>query len=105
MQIGRSKYSVTRVISAQKLPSVAVCLRAKPRNSAKASAIPVAAEVKLWIVSASIWLRFDIAASPEYHCQLVLVVKLTAMLVAPSGVMLAIPGALSGRNAWVRRIA
>ena len=46
--------------------------------------MPVAADRKFWIVSASIWLRLLIAASPEYHCQLVLVVKLTAVLNAPS---------------------
>ncbi len=67
--------------------------------------MPVAADMKLCIVRPSIWLRFDIAASPEYHCQLVLVVKLTATLVAPSGVMLAMPGVFSGRNACSRNIA
>jgi len=75
---------VIRVTSAQKLPIVFFCRRANPRNSAKASAMPVAAEVKLWMVSASIWLRFDSVDSPAYHCQLVLVVKLIAVLNAPS---------------------
>ncbi len=67
-----------RVISAQKLPTPVASRRAKPRNSAKASAMPVAARGKLWIVSAEhLADRFESAASPEYHCQLVLVVKLT----------------------------
>ena len=104
MQTGSSRYSVTRVISAQKLPilpplSFGASRRAKPRNSANASAMPVAADRKLWIVSPSIWLRFDSAASPEYHCQLVLVVKLTAVVNAPSADRPGSPRALSGRNA------
>ena len=86
-----------RVQSAQKLPRPSVCRRAKPRNKAKASAMPVAADMKLWITSPSIWLRLESVLSPAYHCQLVLVVKLIAVLNAPSGARLANLGALSGR--------
>ncbi len=39
--------------------------RAKPRITAKATAIPVAADRKLWTVSATIWLKLLIVLSPE----------------------------------------
>ena len=64
--------------------------------------MPVAADRKLCSVSASIWLRLLIATSPEYHCQLVLVVKLTAVLNAPSGPILASPRGFIGNTAWSR---
>ena len=53
-----------RVISTQKLPIVPVSRRAKPRISAKAMAMPVAAERKLCTASAAIWVRFDMVDSP-----------------------------------------
>ena len=37
-----------RTMSTQKLPMVCICRRAMPRMNAMASAIPVAAEMKLW---------------------------------------------------------
>ena len=91
--------------SAQKLPTVFVSVRAKPRNSANAMAMPVAALRKLWIVSASIWLRFDSVASPEYHCQLVLVTKAIAVFIAPSAPTAAIARSLSGNTACNRNTA
>ena len=42
---------------------VAVC-RAMPRTSAAATAMPTAADKKLWIVSATICERYDIVLSP-----------------------------------------
>ena len=42
MHAGSSRYRVIRVMSAQKLPIPLACRRAKPRNSAKASAMPLA---------------------------------------------------------------
>jgi hypothetical protein len=42
--------------------------------------MPVAAEVKLCTASPAIWVRSLIVDSPEYACQLVLVVKLAAVL-------------------------
>ena len=58
-------WSVTRVTSAQKLPTVCVEERTNPRVSAKAIARPVAADRKLWTVSPSIWVRLLIVVSPE----------------------------------------
>ena len=55
---------MTRVASAQKLPIVVAERRANPRNSANASAMPVAADRKLWIVRPNIWLKFDMVDSP-----------------------------------------
>ena len=62
--IGNFWADATRVISAQKLPIVVADRRAKPRNRANASAIPVAADRKLWIVRPNIWLKFDRVDSP-----------------------------------------
>ena len=50
-------YSTQRVRSTQKLPMVFAERRAKPRTSATASAMPVAAETKLCTVSPAIWVR------------------------------------------------
>ena len=41
--------------------------------------MPTAADVKLWTASPSICERLLIVVSPAYDCQLVLVVKLTAV--------------------------
>ena len=47
--------------------------------------MPAAADTKFCTVRPSIWVRWLIVSSPEYHCQLVLVTKLTAVLNAPNG--------------------
>ena len=78
-------YSVQRVRSTQKLPIVLPERRAKPRISATASAMPVAADTKLCTVSPAIWVRLLIVDSGVYDCQLVLVMKLTDVLNARSG--------------------
>jgi hypothetical protein len=50
-------YSVVRVRSTQKFPMVCDERRANPRMSATTTAIPLAAETKFCVVSASIWVR------------------------------------------------
>ena len=42
-----------------------------------ATAMPAAAETKFWTDSPTIWVRWLIVSSPLYHCQFVLVTKLT----------------------------
>ena len=59
--------------------------RVKPRTSATATAIPTAAEAKFCTASPAICTRCPMVDSPEYHCQLVLVTKLTAVFQAPDG--------------------
>ena len=61
---GSRTYSVPRTRSTQKLPSRPADRRAIPRTSATASAIPTAAEAKLWKASWVIWEKYDIVASP-----------------------------------------
>ena len=46
-----------RVRSTQKLPMPLASCRAKPRIKATASAMPTAAETKLWTVNPAIWTR------------------------------------------------
>ena len=70
---------IVRVRSTQKLPSVDARRRARPRMKAARTAMPTAADVKLWTASPSICERLLIVTSPAYDCQLVLVVKLTAV--------------------------
>ena len=55
---------VLRVRSTQKLPSVDARRRASPRMNAARTAMPAAAETKLWTASPSIWLRWLIVDSP-----------------------------------------
>jgi hypothetical protein len=57
IEIGKSTLRTVRVISNQKLPIVCAERRAKPLMRAMASAMPVAAETKLCMVSPSIWVR------------------------------------------------
>ena len=57
IESGSSTYKVHRVRSTQKLPTVLPEARAKARISAMASAMPVAADTKFWVVSAAIWVR------------------------------------------------
>ena len=71
--------------STQKLPSVRRPRRMMPRMIAMATAMPAAADTKFCTASPTIWVRWLIVSSPLYHCQLVLVMKLTATLNAPSG--------------------
>jgi hypothetical protein len=47
---------VLLVKSTQKLPSVLAEWRANPRAKAMATEIPAAADQKLWVASATIWL-------------------------------------------------
>jgi hypothetical protein len=101
-QIGSRTYRVPRTRSAQKFPIRPADRRAMPRTSATASAIPVAAETKLWKASWDIWERYDIVASPEYDCQLVLVVKDAAVSKACRSGTAGIPAGLSGSRCWRR---
>ncbi len=57
MHAGSSTQSRQRVRSTQKLPIVFDSLRATPRIIAIASAIPTAAEAKLWYASPAICVR------------------------------------------------
>ncbi len=61
---GSRMYSVPRTRSAQKFPSVPAERRAIPRTSATASAIPTAADTKLWNASWVICEKYDIVDSP-----------------------------------------
>jgi hypothetical protein len=81
--IGSRTRNVIRVRSTQKLPSCSVLFRAKPRTSATATAMPTAAETKFCTASPAICTRWPMVDSPEYHCQLVFVTKLTAVFHAP----------------------
>ena len=62
--MGSRTQSVDRTRSCQKLPIPFDSVRAIPRTMATASAMPVAAETKLWIARPAIWVRWDIVASP-----------------------------------------
>ena len=57
MQNGSSTQSEQRTRSTQKLPSVSFSFCAMPRMNAIASAMPVAAETKLWYASPAICVR------------------------------------------------
>ena len=83
--IGSRMRTTVRVRSTQKLPSRSVRRRAKPRTSAMATAMPTAAETKFCTASPAIWTRWPIVDSPEYACQFVFVVKLTAVFQASAG--------------------
>ena len=48
MQMGSSTQSVARVMSTQKLPIVSFSFWAMPRMKAMATAMPTAADTKLW---------------------------------------------------------
>ncbi len=56
-EMGSNTHSTQRVRSAQKLPSELAECRAKPRISAMANAIPVAADTKFCTVRPAIWTR------------------------------------------------
>ncbi len=60
MHTGISKYSVQRVISTQKLPSVLSPPAVKARTTATAAAMPVAAERKLCTVRPIICAPYEI---------------------------------------------
>ena len=83
--IGRRMRVIVRVRSTQKFPIVRAPVRAMPRMIATTTAIPTAADTKFCTVRPSICVRWLTVSSGEYHCQLVLVTKLTAMLKAPNG--------------------
>ncbi len=57
MQNGSSTQSEQRTRSTQKLPIVSFSFCAMPRMKAMASAMPVAADTKLWYASPAIWVR------------------------------------------------
>ena len=67
-----------------------------PRMIATTTAMPAAAETKFWTLSPSICVRWLIVSSPLYHCQFVLVMKLTATLNAPSGATAGMSVGLNG---------
>jgi len=71
--------------------------------SAASTAMPVAADTKLCTVRPSICVRWLTALSPLYACQLVLVVKLMAVLKARSGAMPVWPSGLSGNQLCTRK--
>ncbi len=73
------------VMSTQKLPIVRDRARVIPRMRPITTAMPAAADTKFCTVKPIIWVRWLIATSPENHCQLVLVTKLTAALNDPIG--------------------
>jgi hypothetical protein len=58
-------YSSVRTKSPQKIPSLSVPLRASPRITAAATAMPVAIEVKLATVMPVICAKSDNVVSPE----------------------------------------
>ena len=91
--------------SYQKLPMPFAFSRAMPRMIAMAIAIPVAAERKLWRARPAIWVKWDIVDSPEYPCQLVFVVKDTAVFHDESGETAPKPFGFRGRNCCRRCIA
>src|ERR1035441_7866913 len=104
MESGSSTYSVPRMKSTQKLPRVLVEWRAKPLTTAMATAIPVAAEKKLWVARAIIWVRFFMVVSGVYDCQLVFVVKLAAVFQLRCSPTLPRPSGFSGNHCWSRWI-
>jgi hypothetical protein len=53
-----------RTVSTQKLPMVFADWRAIPRTSAAATAMPAAADMKLWITRATICEKYDMVDSP-----------------------------------------
>ena len=85
--IGSRIRTVPRMRSTQKLPSVAVGVRAGDAaddrdDHGEADRRPTRSSARRGRASGVRWL---IATSPEYHCQFVLVTKLTATLNAPVG--------------------
>ena len=102
-EIGSRMRSEPRIRSTQKLPSVRPWRRIMPRMIATAMAMPAAADTKFCTASATIWVRWLMAASPEYHCQLVLVMKLTAAFHAPYAGTPARSVGLNGSEPWIRR--
>ena len=67
--------------------------------------MPAAAETKFWTVNPSICVRWLITFSPENHCQLVLVTKLTAALNEPIGDTLGRSVGLNGSDPCSRCMA
>jgi hypothetical protein len=61
---GSRIYSSDRVRSTQKLPSLVVSRRAKPRMTAASTAMPTAAETKFCTASPAIWEKCDMVVSP-----------------------------------------
>ena len=99
---GSRMRSVVRVRSTQKLPSVRRPRRTMPRMIATTTAMPAAADTKFCTARPTIWVRWLIVTSPLYHCQFVLVMKLTAALNAPSGATAGMFVGLNSRLSWNR---
>ena len=81
---GRSSPNVQRTRSRQKLPTVPLSRRTSPRTSTASTHKPLAADTKFCTVRPSDWEIGASVVSPLYDCQLVLVVKLAAVLMAIS---------------------
>ena len=64
--------------------------------------MPAAADTKFCTARPSIWVRWLIVSSPEYHCQLVLVMKLTATLNAPNAGTATMFVGLKSSASWKR---
>ncbi len=62
---GSSTRRQVRTRSTQKLPMVVERRRTRPRMRAMATAVPAAADTKLWKARPPIWLRIDMVLSPE----------------------------------------
>ena len=99
---GSRMRNVVRVRSTQKLPSVRRPRRTMPRMIATTTAIPAAADTKFCTAKPTICVRWLIVTSPLYHCQFVLVMKLTAALNAPSGATAGMFVGLKSRLSWNR---
>ncbi|KDR64254.1 hypothetical protein DC60_10310 [Streptomyces wadayamensis] len=88
---GNSTRTTIRVRSTQKLPTVSVRARVKPRIRAATTAMPTAADTKFCTASPLIWTRCPTPGSPGYDCQSVLVTKATAVLNAWPPVIRGVP--------------
>ena len=64
--------------------------------------MPAAADTKFWTARPVIWVRWLIVASPPYDCQLVLVMKLTAVLNERWGTTAGMSVGLRGSEPWNR---
>ena len=101
---GRSSPSVERTRSCQKLPMVPLVRLTRPRVSTASTQSPLAADTKFCTVSPSAWESGESVVSPAYECQLVLVVKLAAVLRAISQGTAGIPAGFPGKTACSRRM-
>src|SRR6476646_2164468 len=89
--------------STQKLPMRPAERRAMPRTRATATAMPTAADAKLWNASWVICEKYDIVDSPLYDCQFVFVVNDAAASNDWRSVTAGMCAGLSGNTACNRR--